>query len=270
MTSISVLAYTITTMIFAKPGNKFFDSDWIQHGFCVIQKDVPYWNSHDLCLYFDIVLVCFGLLIYKSLKGMPVPAMKSLDEVTLFSLLGHLGHGIIHGFIARNYREGGGEGAQHISSIEKLLQSDDEENMKMKIMKHMAVNLGFWFALLKGILPNLALRKLSITAIVAVIGGLFVKDVLGFAYVQAVITIAFTSTQLVLPREKKEFSYATSAAGPFVLSVIPWIESTACQSIAAKMGGHLIYDVAIPVVIMVSYCASWHHYSGKKMKEKAF
>ncbi len=262
-------------MLFAKPGSEFFDSDWVQHGFCVIQKDIPYWNSHDLCLYFDIILVCIGLLIYQSLKGMPIPAMKSADDLMLFNLLGHLGHGIAHGFIAQKYRgvqhEDGDvfNGSEHISFIQKFLQSDDQERMKMEIMKHMAVSLGFWFALLKGIMPNITMMKLSITTIAVYIGGLFVKDVLGFAYVQAVLAVAFTTTQLILPREKKEFFYAVSAVGSFFLSIIPWIESTACQSIAAKMGGHLMYDVAIPIMVIVTYCASWRHYSGMKVKEKA-
>lgn len=266
--SLSVLAYTITVMLFAKPGSGIFDSEWVEHGFCVVQKDVPHWNSHDLCLYFDTILVAIGLLIYQSLKGMPNPAMKSADEMMIFNLLGHLGHGIAHGFIATKYRGDDVDfaGAQHISHIDMLVGGGEEIN-QIEIVKHAVIGAGFWFGMLRGIVPTLGMTALTIASVSAYLGRLFVRDILGFAYVQAVIAVAFTSTQLMLPKEKKDFCYAAFAASSLVLSIIPWVESTACQNVAAKVGGHLIYDVSIAVLLIAAYTASWFHYS-KRSNEK--
>mmetsp|Transcript_21391 Transcript_21391/g.46448 ORF Transcript_21391/g.46448 Transcript_21391/m.46448 type:complete len:277 (-) Transcript_21391:196-1026(-) len=266
ISSASILAYTAATFSFAKPGSAFFDEEWVKHGFCVIQQDIPYWNSHDLCLYFDVILVTVGLLVYGSLRGMPTPEMKYADEMMLFNLLGHLGHGVAHGFIGATFRSGDYVGAQHITGMEQLLAMKEDQ---MKILTHVCIGIFFWVGLLKGVVPKVSTGKVSISAVVVYIGGLFVTDVLGFAYVQAVIAVAFASTQLMLPREEKHFAYAAFALISVPLSIIPWVESTACQDFASKFGGHLIYDMAIPTLLTAAYYFSWRHYSVQKKDKQA-
>ncbi len=265
--STSVLAYTTSTFLYAKPESKLFDNDWVQHGFCVIQKDVPYFNSHDLCLYFDVVLVIIGFIVYWSLKGMQVKAMKSADEMMLFNLLGHLGHGLAHGFIAKNYRSE--DGLKDVMSQSSVLgrYMDGDEDLG-ELVKAICLGLVFWFGLLKGACPKLSLSKIGMLAMIVVYGSLFVRNVLGFAYVQAVITVIFSGTQLMLPEDEKNFVFAANAAAGFFISLIPWVESTSCQRILAKFGGHLVYDISIPIALIVAYCASWRHFSVLHKKEK--
>ena len=59
---VSVLAFTAAAVFYATPGSTFFDEEWVRHGFCVSNPEVPYWNSHDLCLYGDTMLVAIGLI----------------------------------------------------------------------------------------------------------------------------------------------------------------------------------------------------------------
>lgn len=265
ISSASILAYTIATFLYAKPGASFFDEDWVQHGFCVYQKDVPYFNSHDLCLYFDVVLVAIGLLIYRSLRGLPGKSMKYADEMMLFGLLGHLGHGMAHGAIGAMYRSNEDVGTKQVTGWNKLMM---EEDMPRAVAKSAVLGIIFWFGLLKGILTKVPNAKVIITAIIAYAGGLLVKEVLGFAYIQAVLAVAFASTQLTLPREEKDYVYAAFALSFVPVSIVPWIESTACQNIAMKLGGHLIYDVSIPTTLIAAYYASWRHNSAEgKAKE---
>mmetsp|Transcript_14240 Transcript_14240/g.25726 ORF Transcript_14240/g.25726 Transcript_14240/m.25726 type:complete len:256 (+) Transcript_14240:507-1274(+) len=147
ISSASTLAYTAATFFFAKPGSKLFDDEWVQHGFCVIQQDIPYWNTHDLCLYFDVILVALGLLVYRSLRGVPTPEMKYADEMMLFNMLGHLGHGIAHGFIGATFRSGSdGMGAQNNTGMERLAMEEDH----MKNVKHVFIGVGFWIGLPTG------------------------------------------------------------------------------------------------------------------------
>lgn len=142
------------------------------------------------------------------------------------------------------------------------------EEDQIEILKHIFIGIGVWFGVLKAILVKVSNRKIAISAIIASIGGLFVTDVLGFAYVQAVIVVANASTQFTLPKEEKEFVYAANALIAVPISIIPWIESTACQTIASKVGGHLIYDVAIVTLLTAAYYASWRHYIAlEKVKE---
>ena len=265
--SASILAYTIATFLFAEPGSTFFDAEWVRHGFCIIQEDVPYWSSHDLCLYADVVLVAIGLLVYRSLRGVPAPAMKYGDEMMLLNLLGHLGHGAAHGALGAQLRGGDGEGAQQLTDFERL-SAMAEERDHMQILRRVAMGVLFWIGLLKGVLPRVSLRWVTpAAALVHLFGVLCVRDVLAFAYVQAVLTVAFSSTQLTLPRQDKHYAYAAFAAAGVPLSVIPWIESTMCQGVAARFGGHLMYDVAIPTLLTCAYYSSWRHYS-KQDKEK--
>ncbi len=269
---VSVLAFGITAMLFAKPGSKFFDSEWVEDGFCIIQKDTPYWNSHDLCLYFDMILAAIGILIHQLLKGMSIPAMKDADQSIFFNMLGHLGHGLAHGFLAAQYRSDNDNyaGMQHISLIEKFLQEEDAHLMRMEILKHASMALLFWFAILKGVVPTISVSKLALSSILAYISGLFVTDVLTFAHIQLILSVSFSWSQLMLPMEKKDFSYAAFSVSSLIINIIPWIESTTCQGIAGQMGGHLIFDVSIPVSLIAAYCASWYHYYSveKTTKEK--
>lgn len=270
LSTLSVVTFTIATILHAKPDATYeiFDSDWIQHGFCVINRDVPYYSSHDLCLYFDTAIVAFGLLIYHRLKGQP--EMKSADDMMLFNLLGHLGHGIAHGFIAREYRRRDDfTGAEHVSMIKNYLQNHEQLSAAVcgEFILYSFVGIGFWCGLLKGVLPKVDMTKLVFVSALVSIVQMFVRDVLAFTYVQAVLTVAFTSTQLVIPREEKGIFYCAFAVASVMLSIVPWLESTACQLFVARLGGHLIYDVSIAVLLIAAYCISWHHYYSAKIAD---
>ncbi|KAL9178390.1 hypothetical protein ACHAXT_000037 [Thalassiosira profunda] len=263
LSTLSVAAYTAATFLYAKPGSDFFDEDWVQHGFCVVGKDVPYMNSHDLCLYFDVVLVAAGLLIYRVLRGMPVPDMKVADELLLFNLLGHLGHGILHGYIGSMFRNGSYKGAEEITEMEKLmvLSSEEEDSAKLQIVTRVMIGILFWVGLLKGVVPKVSMGVVSVLAVLIYIVGTCVRDVLGFAYVNAVITVAFSYSQLAMPREAKQYVYAAFAAVAMPITIIPWIECTMCTEFLSKFGGHLVFDVSIPVLLTAAYCLSWRHHS---------
>ena len=267
-----VLAYTIAVIKFAKPmsdgGSNIFDQEWLEHGFCVINQDIPYMNSHDLCLYVDTVLVALGLLMHHKLKGkIDHQAMKSSDDLLLFNMLGHLGHGIAHGFIGAEFRKEGFEGAQHGTYMERAERGDEGSMIEMMI-KAIAL-FGFWCGLLKGVAPSLPMKQLMLLSLLVGYVHLHVPSILIFGYVNAVLTVLNTYVQLNLPSEMKEYSYVAYSLVSLVLSIIPWIEATACQSIASKLGGHLIFDVAIPIGVMVAYLSSFRHYSLKDKGAKS-
>merc|ERR1739848_673944 len=190
------------------------------------------------------------------------------DDMMRLNMLGHLAHGLAHGFFGAKIRSGDYAGARHTSTGMERLLSMKEEGGSIKMIVNILMVVLFWISMLKGILPKLSPRRVVLLAVLVYIGGLFAKDVLSFAYIQAVLTVASVSTQMILPREEKHFAYAAFAASSVPLSILPWIESTRCQDLASKLGGHLMYDVAIPTFLTAAYYLSWRHYSALN-EEKA-
>jgi hypothetical protein len=257
VSSASVFLYTVSTLLYAKPGDDtLFEKDWIENGFCVVNKTVPFWNSHDLCLYFDTILVLIGFFMYNQMKG--IPMNEAADQLFIFNILGHLGHGIAHGFIATKYRTGAFmDDLKYSTRIEQYSVAIDIT----EFCKTTAIGLGFWFALLKGIMPKVKWTVIAVTTVLVQFGSLFVRQNLGFAYVQAVLAIGFTSTQLTLSKLEKNYTYAVFAAASLPLSIIPWIESMGCHTeLVKKLGGHLMYDIAIPILLFAAYATSCNHY----------
>ena len=39
VSALTVLVYTVLVLNYAEPGSKIFDEQWVQDGFCVINKD---------------------------------------------------------------------------------------------------------------------------------------------------------------------------------------------------------------------------------------
>ncbi|CAJ1932324.1 unnamed protein product [Cylindrotheca closterium] len=254
----SVLVYTVLVLMYAEPGSKIFDEQWVQDGFCVINKDVPYLSSHDLCFYADVILVLLGFKVYQKLKD-SCSEMRLMDDLMKFNLLGHLGHGIAHEGIAwMLYRSGDVDDTDATSSnrLEKLTNMDTIQRLPLLVILFL-----FWCGLLKGAMPKSSNGTIALFSLPAVLGQLVVKEVFSFGYVQAVLSVAFTYTQLNLTSDLKNYGYLANSIAFTVVSLVPWIESTACQSFVSKLGGHLIYDVSIPVSLGASYVASWYHFN---------
>ena len=265
---VSVLAFTAAAVFYATPGSTFFDEEWVRHGFCISNPEVPYWNSHDLCLYGDTMLVAIGLIIYYKCKGIPEQEMKDMDDYLISNMLGHLGHGLGHGVFGARYRQDSGVRAEseHISMIDKYMQEEDI----MGLATIMGLSLVFYFLTLKGVGNFQNRTELLLASVVASLGSLYVKDVLLFTYVQAVIYVAISWTAFSLPSErKKSVTYCSLAGASVIITIVPWIESTACQNIAAKLGGHLIYDTTIGLMVITNYCLAYRRYYSTTRKSSS-
>eukprot|EP00980_Cylindrotheca_fusiformis_P018222 scaffold5901_cov116-Cylindrotheca_fusiformis.AAC.15 len=257
---VSVLAYTVMVLAFAKPGVGIFDEQWVADGFCLIDTGAPYRSTHFLCLYWDIALVLICWVIYCLLRNSR-PEMKLMDDLMKFSMLGHLAHGAAHGFLAVYEGQLKDSGSPD-RLIEHLSQQD-----AMKVAPGICVLLCFWFGMLKGSIPKFSNATISMLAVLATIGHMHVKAIFVFGYVQAVVVIAFAAAQVGLPDNDKDFGYFATSAANTVVTLMSWVEAFACQSVASKFGGHLIYDASIPICLGLSYVASWLHYHNNDARE---
>mmetsp|Transcript_57559 Transcript_57559/g.69243 ORF Transcript_57559/g.69243 Transcript_57559/m.69243 type:complete len:204 (-) Transcript_57559:2-613(-) len=165
-----------------------FDPLWRIDGFCITNKEVPYWNSHDLCLYFDTAASIIVSILFFSLKKSP--GMEPANEFIGTSILGIFGHGFAHGMIAKASREQGEiseDGAASSSSVENVT------------LAGVAGSLFFWVFLLKNTMPNGSKKVLIPFAVVCCAGNIYVPPQFGFTFVQTVLLLTFSVNQLLRP-----------------------------------------------------------------------
>lgn len=245
--SICNAALFAVTVVFR--GDLVFDPVWRQDGFCVSNKEVPFWNSHDLSLYIDIIGSIVLLVLYYAFKG--TPGMGVAEEFVKMNILGVLGHGLAHGGIAKLIRED----LSHNSPVNStIITTTNDVNKDIKIGQIIVVSF-FWISLLKGALPKQSLTKTIIPmTVVTMILQSHVPGQYDFTYVQTILLLSSSLSELLRPAEEK----ITIQYGLFPmmvalpLGVVAWIESTQCSKFVLDIGGHLIYDGYI-VVSLIGY-----------------
>mmetsp|Transcript_14179 Transcript_14179/g.21290 ORF Transcript_14179/g.21290 Transcript_14179/m.21290 type:complete len:273 (+) Transcript_14179:80-898(+) len=236
-----------------------FDDVWRHDGFCVSNRDVPYFNSHDLCLYFDTASAIIVGLIYYKFKD--TPGMEPANELVKFNVFGIFGHGVGHGFISQAMRSG-----TVASSPDDVLDLIANSSL-IELVQKFGPLLFFWLMLLKATMPKGSFGVVVPMATVAAFMNAIVPLQFGFTFVQTVLLFAFSVNQLMRPDVEKDKVYALYPM--YVgcpLSVIAWIESTQCSNFVMAIGGHLIYDAYIPISMIYFYFVCWKDCSQSKVK----
>jgi hypothetical protein len=243
----SIFAYAVVV----HNDSGIFDPVWQPEGFCVANRETPFWNSHDLCLYFDTVFALVHGLLYLALRN--YPGMDPANELVKFNILGVAGHGFGHGAIAKAMREGVESSGLDQTGLDTIFSKSPIE-----IVVKMIPFLIFWIFLLKATMPSAKMNVILPMTAASIAGNVLVPQQFGFTYVQTVLLLAFSVNQLLRPSNEKEFAYALfpMIAG-FPVSVIAWIESTMCSKGVLDIGGHLIYDAYIPLASMAFYMIYW-------------
>ena len=264
LTNALVFAYMAATRI-ADESDAFFDAAWKEEGFCVQHRDVPYWSSHDVCLYVDAVATWFLLVTYVALKESNLAAA---NDLFMKNIPGVLFHGIAHGAIGKTIRE-------HTYNIEDSHKIPielyrQEGSMSTVFLTMVLPFLLFWFALMKGSLPTFANKTVAMAATIAFAGGSFIPTIFGFTYVQTVLIAAFSFSQLATPKSEK--NNLANASLPFLAGIptglVPWMESTQCSNfVRDKLYGHVVFDASIPICLILWYVAVLYgHNKGRKVK----
>lgn len=249
---LNVLIYAFVVFTFTHPQfdqYKIFDEQWKTLGFCVMNLDKPFFNSHDLCLYVDTVSAIILGILYWAMKDKCTPSMKLMNPLMKWQSLSVLTHGIAHGMISYGLRQGRrlGQSAYADPSSSKPWASQ------------LLVGLIFWFPMIKSFMDKQSPAAVFIiSSFITMFSILFVSDLLGFMYVQTVIGIIFTYQQVTLEKPLKEnFAYMAVGWIDLLLSIIPWFESMACSKWFMDYGGHVIYDATIPITLGAVYVMSW-------------
>jgi len=257
-TLLNVFVYAFLVLKYAQPTkdstpstpSSIFDEQWQSQGFCIRNLDTPYWNSHDLCLYVDTILAAGLAVLYMALSDTPTEGMKKVNPLMKWQSLSVLTHGIAHGMISYGLRQ---------NQACALLSRNAGATSAFSTHTKLITGLVFWFPMIKSFLDQLnSAAVLALSLAVVLIGQTFVPDLYGFMYVQTVISIIFAYQQLLQKKEEKEhYAYMLFASITLPLSIIPWFESMACSQWFMSLGGHVLYDAAIPLLLSAAYVGCW-------------
>lgn len=256
---IVTLSFALSVAFFSQ--SNFFDSEWQRDGFCITNANVPYWTSHDVCLYVDAIMSLVVVLMYLVLHHKP--GTDGVSAVIIGNTFGILGHGMGHGFMALRRR--GGE-VESTGTRPLHLYGDDYK----KAIFYIPLHVIFWLAILKGLMHQFNTKQLAMTALVAKLVCTFVYHQFQFAYGQTVIMGAVSLNEIMRPtKEKETFKYAIFSIGLGApVTLVGWLESTKCSSpLLQALQGHVIYDAYIPIAMLVLYFISYKNQS-RLHKEK--
>ena len=280
LVSTSLFCVTVVTGFSAGSGgplgiiSKHLDEEWKANGFCVANIDVPYWNSHDACLYVDTALSLVLFVAYFVL-GRNNASMESANAYIRSGIPGIVAHGIGHGAIAARIRDGGlnDDRDYHRTGLEIVRTEFEEKGTSHTFMQALPF-VFFWFGLMKGSLPNIkSWKKIAVISIAVNLVQLFVPEIFGFTFVQTVLMISFSADQLLMPSDKKaDFAYAWyPVLVGLPLTLVGWMESTQCSKFVMQyLYGHLAYDAFIPLAMLIWYLMIYHlKVRGGAEKEKA-
>ena len=102
--------------------------------------------------------------------------------------------------------------------------------------------------------------------IASCIGNFILPAKFVFTYIQTTITL---SHMFSLTINEKDKYYTMQAFVLLPIGFVPWIEATQCSNFLVHYGGHLWYDMSIPICLLIYfYIAKTTFEQPKKMKHK--
>lgn len=278
--STLALGYTVLTNLHRPHhNNHLLDPVWKEHGFCVTHPDTPYWSSHDVCLYVDVLAVLFLYGVYRVL-GQPhdtTTSMKLTNQALLNSLPGIVGHGIAHASIAAVIRNQSAQadgsswwnGTKTTKTTMSLSSFAAETSWDVwrqldgpQALWQLLVSILFWWGMFYSILPQAKRSTMGIMIAAVIYIQLYVPNQLGFTYVQSVIVAVAALKELSKPPDEKNHLSYTLA--PVVIAIpvtfVSWMESTQCSAFVRDyLYGHVVYDVSIPLTTLVWYLLCYYY-----------
>ena len=290
------LAYALSVLYYTHPDQQdatttqLFDSQWLQDGFCIQHKDVPYWSSFDTCLYVDVIGCAILALLFALWHKRPGMKIRA-NELVWFVILGTLGHGIAHGFMAYELRQ---RQEESIAAAERFLSDNTDPNATAadEELKSGTVNgtsqnsidndipdhpawqmvvfwLIFWFPLLKASMIRMKTYKVLLFSAIVTYGNTFVRKQHGFMYVQTILAICFHTSELFLTpsigkKSNGKYCYEYFTL-PLMVGALPvivaWCEALFCTTWFERMGGHMLYDASIILSFIIYYIDAYRYRS---------
>lgn len=211
-------------------------------GFCVSNKDESlYVQSHALCLYAD---TSFAVLLAALVWLDRSPAASEATALVRPSILGIFGHGVAHMLVGHKF-ESATQDWMKLTPFER----NSEPRDAAKYYGFLAL---FWFGLLRSFHPDKKLRALAFTLAYATPHFFLAPGQLAFTYVNCVLAIHISINSLLFA-PKGAYYTASSIILSLPTAVVAWLEALTCERLIRPIGGHLVYDVTIPLSLLTLY-----------------
>ncbi|KAL9183616.1 hypothetical protein ACHAXT_004472 [Thalassiosira profunda] len=257
-TLLNTVAFMAAVLFCKDSASNIFDAAWAKEGFCVANATIPYWSSHDLCLYADLFLAGVCGVVYYLLRDNE--GMQAANHFVLPNILGVAAHGLGHGGIGAGLRdEKERERTDLDLSFYETIGDKDTSTILYQLIVDQGLFFIFWLLLLKAAMPESPMKRTVLPlSIVSWISTLCTKPSFQFTSVQTILQIAFALNQLCRPKEDKGYAYFLYGAFvAFPLGIVGWLESILCSSTIIHLGGHLCYDAFIPVSMLAFYLTAY-------------
>ena len=241
-------------LLYRLPTEAYFDTSWLNSGFCVANNGDIWTNSHVLSFYVDVCFSLANVAMYVMLRH----KLSAYGQAMAFgSILSVFGHGVGH----LHYGSKGGMDLRFFA------------DKPMESLINTCVMLFTYAAIFCGTMPLASKKRIVATAIIccALHNILDIPPTLMFVYAQAAIYITGSLHQLSLEQHDKE-SAAYMAFGLLQMPVVAVgiLEATQCEQFLKKLGGHAIYDGMIGVVTLANVGFAAYCDDGKADQQKKF
>lgn len=243
-------------MLYQLPSPEIFDGSWLLNGFCVSNPDSALLNSHSLSFYCDVVLAA---ILYALYRTAPPPTDENRLRLAILrgSVVAVLGHGCGHMYLGTSPRGG------------MDLRWKPSEDLARSVASTI-VTVGSFATIFNGTMPLASTRKLIAAAAVATAGvtALDVDPRLNFVYAQGFI-YASNALHLAFSLDATHKRTLTYALYPFLqlpALLVGVLESTACRSFLAGLGGHAVFDASIALGLIAMGLVARRRDDGEKKK----
>lgn len=243
-TIFSCLIFFFTVALYGSPEYSLFDSLWLQDGFCVSYKEIPYWNSHDLCLYGDVFFALLHGFVFMMTKN--EPGMESCNEYQKYTPFAIFAHGLGHGALAAAMRD------KPLDNISGLKHSE-----RLNSQEYFVPYCVFWIFLMRAAMPKSSKFTIVISSIFAFAIQTRLDVKYDFTFVQTVL-ICCNGIDNLGSQSKKDFEYALFALMNAPIPLIGLVESLACSNTLFPYGGHIFYDYYIAISAIAFQLICWN------------
>ena len=253
--SLSLL-YTTCVVIYTQKGRTgVLDDEWKVEGFCIQNRDVLYWSSHETSTYVDFVFC--ALLGYLYYNWHTTKGMEFANQFIPMGIVGTLGHGVAHWMLAIKMRQ-----KDTMNNDDEIVATEQQTTSNFETILFCTF---FWFPLLKASIPKSSVfHAYTLAIVVTYVQRNYLAEVYGFTYIQTILSVATHVSQLLLSENEKNCrSYMTLpliAALPAV--IISILEATSCNRFFKSWGGHVWCDACIIIGMTMYYIDAYFHCTG--------
>mmetsp|Transcript_14609 Transcript_14609/g.20649 ORF Transcript_14609/g.20649 Transcript_14609/m.20649 type:complete len:284 (+) Transcript_14609:71-922(+) len=242
-----ICTFAVTACMLNKwPNEELFDNNWSTNGFCVVNQDSTWMNSHIICFYAGTVFSLIIAYVYVTdIAGNDIipPVHQALIRGAIMGVFGHgLGHVTL---------------SQDPTGMDLRIRADDIPSSILATV----TNVGGFSCIFLGTMPLSSTKKILTVATIATLGfTLFdIPPKLNFVYGLAAISTSSAASMLTLSTEQKDAALY-SLYPYFQMSILAFgfLESTSCEKMLAPLGGHVCFDAFIPVSQLVLHFVSKH------------